>query len=93
MPSGSVPINRLVLWHIPCVHDDCLAVNSTSARIGLALALVPATTSPATTVLKTAAGVTIIGNRRVCDVLVAGSSSEDGRPMNGCSGYIQGWQP
>lgn len=54
MASGSVTVNRLVLWHIPCVHDNRLPVNSASAGIGLALALVPAATSATATILKSA---------------------------------------
>lgn len=54
MASGSVAVNRLVLWHIPCVHDNRLAINSASAGIGLALALVSAATSAAATILQSA---------------------------------------
>lgn len=52
MASDSVAVNRLVLWHIPCVHYNRLAVNSASAGIGLALALVPAATSATAAILK-----------------------------------------
>lgn len=70
MTTGSVSVDRLVLGHVPCVHDDRLAINSASAGIGLTLALVPAATRATAAVLKSAAGVTIVGNSRVCHLLV-----------------------
>lgn len=68
--SGSVAINGLILWHVPCIHYDCLSIDSTSASISLTLALIPAAASAGSAVLKSAAGVTIIGNSWVCVVLV-----------------------
>lgn len=70
MTSGSVAIHRLVLWHIPCVHDNGFPINCSSAGVGLALALVTAATCTTSAVLKSAAGVTIIGNGGVCHKLV-----------------------
>lgn len=70
MTPGSVTIDRLVLWHIPCIHYNRLAINSSSSGIGLTLALVTAATRATPAVLKSAAGVTIIGNGRVCHMLV-----------------------
>lgn len=68
--SGSVAIDGLILWHIPCIHDDCFAIDGTSPGICLTLALVPAAARAAATVLKPTAGVTIIGNGGVCHMLV-----------------------
>lgn len=62
MTPGSVAIDRLVLWHIPCVHNYCFAIDGASPGISLTLALVPAAAGAASAVLKSTAGVTIIGN-------------------------------
>lgn len=70
MTPGSVAIDRLVLRHVPCVHDNRFPINGSSAGICLALALVTAATRTTPAVLKSAAGVTIIGNGRVCHMLV-----------------------
>lgn len=59
---GRVAIDRLVLGHVPCVHNHCFAIDGTSPGISLTLALVPAAASAASAVLKSTAGVTIVGN-------------------------------
>ena len=74
--ASGVAIDGLVLRHIPCVHDYGFSINSTSSSISLALALVPAASCTAAGVLKSAIGVTIIGNGGVCYMLVIIQESE-----------------
>lgn len=103
MTTGSVAINRLVLWHVPCVHDNRFAIDGSSAGIGLALALVTAATRATPAVLKAAAGVTIIRNGRVCHMLViitglGGKNRMVCRERGEGTGetvrvHVQGWQP
>lgn len=104
MTPSSVAIDRLVLWHIPRVHDYRLAINSASSSISLALALVSTAACAAAGVLKSAAGVTVIGDGGVCHLLViitgfegvsstCSTRTENRRPAMQWSIYVQGWQP